>query len=102
MQFVRTGITVVVLAALVVFSLNNWTPVEVRIWDGLVLDTRLPALMLLSWLVGWLPMWLVSKAARWRLKRRIALLENTAAALAPAAADQPSAAHHRATDAASS
>ncbi|HZU63026.1 MAG TPA: DUF1049 domain-containing protein, partial [Novosphingobium sp.] len=74
MQFVRTGITVVVLAALVVFSLNNWTPVEVRIWDGLVLDTRLPALMLLSWLVGWLPMWLVSKAARWRLKRRIALL----------------------------
>ena len=65
------------LVALLLFSINNWQPVEVKIWEGLVLETRLPALVIVSFLAGLLPMWLLHKGARWRLNRRIASLENS-------------------------
>ena len=83
MQIIRTIIWVLVLVALLLFSINNWTNVEVKIWDGLVLDTKLPALVLTSFAAGLLPMWLLAKAARWRLKRRITTLENSVRATTP-------------------
>ena len=84
MQIVRTVVWVVLLIALLVFSLNNWNSVEVKIWEGLIWETRLPALVVLSFLLGLVPMWLLHVAGRWRLKRRINVLE--------AVARQPSAA----------
>ncbi len=77
MQVIRTVIWVLVLVALGLFTLNNWQPVEVKIWEGLILETKLPALVLTSFLMGLLPMWLLHKGVRWRLNRRIGLLENT-------------------------
>jgi uncharacterized integral membrane protein len=43
MQFIRTAIAVIALIALLIFSVNNWKPVQVRVWDTLVFDTKLPA-----------------------------------------------------------
>jgi len=77
MQLVRTVVWVLLLVALLLFSLNNWEPVNVKIWDGLLLETKLPMLVLVSFLLGLVPMWLLHKAGRWRLKRRISALENT-------------------------
>jgi len=77
MQIVRTVIWVLVLVALGLFTLNNWQPVEVKIWEGLILETKLPALVITSFLMGFLPMWLLHKGVRWRLNRRIGLMENT-------------------------
>ncbi len=82
MQIVRTVIWVVLIVALLLFSLNNWNPVEIKIWEGLVLETKLPALVLVSFLLGLLPMWLLAKAGKWRLNRRINALENTVRATA--------------------
>jgi uncharacterized integral membrane protein len=76
MQFIRTVIAVLAAIVLLIFSVNNWTPIQVRIWDSLVFDTKLPALVVVAFLAGLVPMWLVSKAGRWRLKRRIQTLEN--------------------------
>jgi uncharacterized integral membrane protein len=76
MQFIRTAIAVIAAIVLLIFSVNNWTPVQVRIWDALVFDTKLPALVVVSFLAGLVPMWLIAKAGRWRLKRRIQTLEN--------------------------
>ena len=78
MQFVRTLIWVVILVALLVFSFFNWRPVEVTIWENLVLETRVPALVIISFLLGLLPMWLLHRGASWRLNRRIASLEAAA------------------------
>jgi putative membrane protein len=83
MQIIRTVIWVLLLVALVLFSLGNWTPVEIKIWEGLILETKLPALVLVSFLLGLLPMWLLSKAGKWRLNRRINLLENSVRANTP-------------------
>ena len=85
MAIVRTILWVLLLAALLLFAANNWTPVEVRIWENLVLNTKLPALIILAFLAGLVPLWLLHRARVWNLKRRIASLESAVrtAALAP-------------------
>ncbi len=77
MQIIRTVIWVILIITLLLFSFNNWNPVSIKIWEGLVLETKLPALVVVSFLLGLLPMWLLSKAGKWRLTRRINALENT-------------------------
>jgi len=78
MQIIRTVIWVIVLIALLIFSLNNWTQVDVKIWEGLILETKLPVLVGISFLLGLLPMWLLHRAASWRAHRRISALQNAA------------------------
>lgn len=73
----RTILWVVVIAALAAFSAANWVPVEVRIWEGLLLETRLPALVIGAFLLGLVPMWMLYRATRWRLARRITALETS-------------------------
>jgi putative membrane protein len=94
MQIVRTIVWVLLLVALLLFSINNWQDVEVKIWENLILQTKLPALVIAAFLLGLLPMWLLNKGNRWRFNRRINALENTvkaAAVSAPVAAPEPSA-----------
>ena len=78
MQVVRTIVWVLLLAALLVFSAFNWAPVEVKIWTNLVLETKIPALVIVSFLLGLLPMWLLHQGSKWRLHRRISSLETAA------------------------
>lgn len=82
MQIVRTVIWVLLLVALAIFSYANWIPVSVRIWDNLLLDTMLPAIVVVSFAIGFVPMWLYHRAAKWQFNRRIAALEIAARAAA--------------------
>ena len=75
MQFVRTIFWVVILAALLVFTAFNWKPVEVQIWTNLVLETKIPALVIVAFLLGLIPTWLLHRGVKWRLQRRISALE---------------------------
>ena len=77
MQIIRTIVWVILLIALLLFSINNWQNVEVKIWEGLILQTKLPALVVSSFLLGLIPMWLLHKGASWRWSRRIGTLENS-------------------------
>lgn len=82
MQIIRTILWVIVTAMLVAFIAMNWTKVPVNIWplDGgnyLHFEWPVGILALLFFLLGALPMWVVHRAANWRLKRRIHSLENT-------------------------
>ena len=89
MQIVRTIVWVVILAALLIFTAFNWNPVEVQIWTNIVLETKIPALVIVAFLLGLVPMWLIHRGTKWRLKRRIAGLESAARANATAAAATP-------------
>ena len=91
MQVIRTVVWVVLLFALLAFSFFNWKPVEVQIWDNLILETKVPALVVVSFLLGLVPMWLLHRASRWNNERRIASLESAAraSAMAPAAPPPP-------------
>ena len=85
MQIVRTIFWVLLAVILVLFAINNWQPVEVRVWSTLVWEPPLAALPVIAFLAGLVPMWLVHRATKWRLRRRIANLESTqtASALPP-------------------
>ena len=78
MQIVRTIVWVLLLVALLLFSAFNWKPVEVKIWEGLILETKIPALVIVSFLIGLVPMWLLNRAQKFALKRRIGSLETAA------------------------
>lgn len=71
MQFLKTLFWVIIAVAAVVFSYRNWTPTTVHLWGGLEADTKLPVLMLIAFLVGFLPWFILHKATRWQLKRRL-------------------------------
>lgn len=88
MQFLRTASWVALAVLIVVFSVNNWTPVTVNLWDGMRMDTKLPVLVIGAFLTGSLPLWMYSKAMRWRLRRRLetaerALSDNLALSSSP-------------------
>jgi len=91
MQIVRTIGWVLLVIALLIFSINNWNPVELKIWEGLVLETKIPALVVISFLLGLVPMWLYHRGTRFYLSRRIVSLETAArtAAVTPVAPPPP-------------
>jgi uncharacterized integral membrane protein len=71
MQFLKTLFWVVLAIVAVVFAMNNWTSVTVNLWGGLLVETRLPILIFGAFAVGFLPTFLLYRATRWRLRRRI-------------------------------
>lgn len=71
MGILRTIIWVLLTAVLVIFAMANWLAVTVTIWPGQVLDTKLPVLILASFLIGSVPMWVALRTTRWSLKRRL-------------------------------
>ncbi len=75
MKIIRTVLWVVIIVALALFTAFNWTSVDIRIWESLVLETKLPVLILVAFLLGYGPMWLTHRTTTWRLKRRIGSLE---------------------------
>lgn len=82
MQALRTIGWVVLTIVLVAFIAINWTPVAVNFWplsDGTYLRFEWPIgfVALVFFLLGFLPMWLLHRAGRWRTSRRISSLENT-------------------------
>ncbi|MEA3542314.1 MAG: LapA family protein [Pseudomonadota bacterium] len=83
MQFLRTAFWVVIAVALAFFCMANYVPVTVRLWGDLVMETKLPVLLIGAFLLGALPFWVMARATRWRLKRR---LDNTERALVAATA----------------
>lgn len=94
MQIVRTIIWVLLFVGLLAFTFANWTRIDVTIWPDMVVNTPLPTIVIISFLIGLIPMWLFHRGARWSLNRKIANLEtsakNAAAAAAPPPAPAPS------------
>lgn len=76
MTFLKTFLWVILIIGMVIFAVNNWVPVSIKLWGGLLLDTKLPMLVIVSFFAGFLPLWLWHRATHWRMKRRIVTLEN--------------------------
>lgn len=90
MQIIRTIVWVLILFALLLFSWFNWKPVEVQIWENLLIETKVPALVIVSFLLGLVPMWIYHRGVRWTLSRKVASLENAARTnIAPPASTTP-------------
>ena len=75
MQFLKTLLWVTLIVGLTVFAINNWVPISVSLWGGLRLDTKLPALVIAAFILGFLPLYIFHRTISWRMKRRILSLE---------------------------
>jgi uncharacterized integral membrane protein len=79
MQFLKTLFWVVLTAIIVIFSKANWNNVPVKLWGGLIADVKLPLLLVLVFLLGFLPTLIVYRTKMWALRRRLEPLERNAA-----------------------
>ncbi len=90
MQFLKTLFWVIFAVIVVVFSLRNWAPVSINLWSGFMLDVKLPVLLIIGMLIGFLPTYAVHRTRMWRMKRRLDTVERNAAfAASPAATAAP-------------
>lgn len=82
MQVIRTIAWILLFCGILIFSIYNWRPVEVTIWENMVLETKVPVLVVLAFLAGFVPVLAYHLSVRWGLKRRIRNLENSLKMLA--------------------
>jgi hypothetical protein len=68
----------------VLFADANWKSIEVKLWGGLIADAKLPILLFLAFLLGFLPTLAVYRTKLWALRRRLEPLERSTATV-PAA-----------------
>lgn len=87
MQFLKTLFWVLIAVILVLFASRNWSDVTLNLWGDIQADIKLPVLLLIAFLAGLLPTWLILRARIWSLRRRADTMErNRVAALAPESA----------------
>ena len=65
------------------FSFRNWFDVTVNLWGDIQADIKLPALLLVIFLLGFLPTWLIMRARIWSHRRRIDAMERNRVATLP-------------------
>lgn len=71
MRFLTTLFWILVAAFLIILAGQNWNSVTVNLWGDLQMDIKLPVLILLVFLVGFLPTWLILRGRIWQLRRRL-------------------------------
>ena len=83
MRFLSTLFWVLLAVLVALFASRNWNDVTLNLWGDIQADIKIPVLLLIAFLIGWLPTWLILRARIWSLNRRIEALDrNRAAAMA--------------------
>jgi uncharacterized integral membrane protein len=83
MQFLKTVFWVLVAVLVALFSFRNWFDVTVNLWGDIQADIKLPVLLLIVFLIGFLPTWLILRARIWSHRRRIEAMERNRLASLP-------------------
>ena len=71
MQFLKTLFWAAFAVAVILFAHANWFPVPVKLWSELEADVKLPVLVFGSFLLGFLPTFILYRARMWSLRRRL-------------------------------
>lgn len=78
MHFLKTLFWVILAVITVIFSLRNWAPVPINLWSGFTAEVKLPVLIVIGMLIGFLPTYAVHRTKMWRMKRKIDTIERNA------------------------
>lgn len=79
MQFLRTTLWVAIAVIVAIVASNNWRDVTLDLWGNIQVDIKIPVLLILVFLIGFLPPYLILRARSWQLKRRVESLERAQA-----------------------
>ena len=85
MNFLRTLFWIALTVVVVVFAMHNWFAVTIDLFGGLQADVKLPVLMLIAFLIGWLPTYGWHKLWQWREGRRVTFAPTASPAAPPLA-----------------
>lgn len=83
MNFLRTLFWVVVAVSLAIFANRNWNDVTLNLWGNIQAEVKLPFLLLLTFLIGFVPPYLLMRSRLWTLRRKLALAERPLVAAPP-------------------
>jgi len=75
MQFLKTLFWVMIAVSLALLARSNWQDVTLNLWSDIQIDIKLPVLIALMFLLGWLPTLLIYRAKIWRMRSRLDGLE---------------------------
>lgn len=84
MQFLKTLLWVLIAVVVVLFATRNWSDATLNLWGDIQADIKLPVLLLVVFLLGFLPTWLTMRARIWSYSRRIDAMERNRLAALPA------------------
>jgi putative membrane protein len=84
MRFLSTLFWVLLAVIVALFASRNWSDVTLSLWGDIQADVKIPILLLIALLLGFLPTWLIMRARIWTHRRRVEALERRHA---PAAAE---------------
>jgi lipopolysaccharide assembly protein A len=85
MQFLKTLFWVVIAVFLAILGSRNWHDVTMNLWGDIQVDIKLPFLVIILFLIGWLPTYLLFRAKLWRVRTRLDSFERQQAAAQPIA-----------------
>lgn len=86
MQFLKTVFWVLIAVVVALFSFRNWFDVTVNLWGDIQADIKLPILLLVGFLIGFLPTWTILRTRIWSHRRRLEAMERNRVATLPTAA----------------
>jgi len=75
MQFLKTLFWVLIAVIVVLFGTRNWSDATLNLWGDIQADIKLPLLLLIVFLLGFLPTWLIMRARIWSWRRRLEAFE---------------------------
>jgi uncharacterized integral membrane protein len=75
MQFLKTLFWVLLAVLVVLFGSRNWSDVTLNLWGDIQADVKIPLLLLIAFLLGFLPTWLIMRARIWTMRRRVEALD---------------------------
>lgn len=75
MQFLKTLFWVLLAVAIALFASRNWTDTTLNLWGDIQADIKVPILLLIVFVLGFLPTWLIMRARIWTLRRRLEAID---------------------------
>ncbi|MEO5774653.1 MAG: LapA family protein [Sphingomicrobium sp.] len=79
MQFLKTLFWMAVAVIVALFAWVNWNPVTLNLWSDLQADVKIPLLIAVVFLLGFVPTFLILRGRLWSARRRIEALERSVA-----------------------
>jgi putative membrane protein len=83
MRFLTTLMWMAIAVVCAIFSVRNWNNVTLDLWGPLQADIKVPLLMAIMFLLGFVPIWLVMRGKLWAARRKLIALERPIVTPAP-------------------
>jgi putative membrane protein len=90
MNFLRTLFWVVLAVSLAIFANRNWSDVTLNLWGNIQAEIKLPFLLFVTFLIGFVPLYLIMRGRVWNLRRKLAVAERPTPVAPPDAPEEES------------